>query len=48
MTTEQIWRLADAWYRDRASPTWRRRTAAEAETVFAEVGLVGDFWKLRL
>ena len=46
MSPEQLWRLADTWYRDRAALDWRRRTAAEAEAVFAEVGLIGDFWRL--
>jgi hypothetical protein len=46
MTPEQMWRLADAWYHDRADPGWRRKTADEAEAVFAEVGLSGDFWRL--
>lgn len=44
---EQMWRLADAWYRDRLSPDWRRRTAAEAGAAFARAGLTGEFWKLR-
>jgi Alkylmercury lyase len=43
---EQAWRLGDAWYRDRLSRDWRRRTAQEAEALFAELGLTGDFWKL--
>ena len=47
MTPDQMWRLADAWYRDRADPAWRRRTAEEAESIFAEIGLTGDFWRLR-
>lgn len=34
-------------YQDRADPSWRRRTAEEAEAIFAEIGLVGDFWRLR-
>ena len=41
---EQTWRLARAWYADRLSPEWRPRTPAEAEAVFASVGLTGDFW----
>lgn len=41
------WRLAKAWYRDRLSPDWRRRTPDEAEAVFADLGLRGDFWRLR-
>jgi Alkylmercury lyase len=43
---EQAWRLAQAWYADRLSPGWRRRTAEEAEAVFASIGLTGEFWRL--
>jgi hypothetical protein len=46
MTPEQMWLLADAWYRDRDDASWRRRSADEAEDVFAEIGLKGDFWRL--
>ena len=46
MTPEQIWRLADTWYHDRDDPAWRRRSAEEAEAVFAEIGLGGEFWRL--
>jgi hypothetical protein len=44
---DQAWRLADIWYRDRADPSWGRRTAEEAEFVFGDLGLTGDFWTLR-
>ena len=43
---DQCGRLAHAWYADRLAPDWRRRTAEEAEALFAEVGLTGDFWRL--
>ncbi len=43
---EQLWSLADAWYGDRLAADWRRRTGAEAEALFAELGLSGDFWRL--
>jgi hypothetical protein len=46
MTPDQMWRLADTWYHDRDDPAWRRRSADEAELVFADIGLTGDFWKL--
>lgn len=46
MTPEQMWRLADAWYHDRDDPSWRRRSTDEAESLFAEIGLTGEFWKL--
>jgi hypothetical protein len=45
-TLEQAWCLAHAWYADRLSPDWRRRTAQEAEAVFGEIGLRGSFWSL--
>ncbi len=44
---EQLWRLADAWYAHRLAPDWRRYTPDEVERLFAELGLVGDFWRLR-
>ena len=40
------WRLAERWYRDRQSLDWRRRTPEEAQAVFAELGLTGEFWNL--
>ncbi len=46
LTLEQQWELARIWYADRMSPDWRRRTAEEAEAVFARLGLAGDFWRL--
>ena len=46
LTLEQQWRLARIWYADRASPVWRRRTPQEAQDVFAQIGLAGDFWRL--
>jgi len=46
LTLDQGWRLAKEWYGDRLSPKWRPKTAAEAQTAFARIGLVEDFWKL--
>jgi len=46
-TLEQTWTLAHAWYHDRLDAAWRRKTPEEAEALFAEVGLTGDFWRLR-
>jgi len=43
---EQCWRLAQAWYADRLSPEWRRRTPSEARDVFDQLGLTGEFWSL--
>lgn len=46
LTVEQQWRLASAWYADRLEPGWRRRTPAEAQAAFEEIGLTGPFWHL--
>ena len=46
MTLDQQWALAKRWYSDRADPDWRRRTPAEAQQVFSDLGLTGDFWRL--
>jgi hypothetical protein len=47
LTPQQGWRLARAWFEDRLSPDWRRKTPEEGEAVFDSIGLVGDFWRLR-
>ena len=46
LSLEQAWRLADAWYRDRMSAAWRRRTVDEAHELFRSLGLTSDFWRL--
>lgn len=43
---DPVWGLADAWYSDRMSPDWRRRTVEEAQELFSSLGLTGDFWDL--
>ena len=47
ISVETGWRLARAWYARKLRPDWRRHTLEEAETLFAELGLTGDFWRLR-
>jgi hypothetical protein len=46
LSLDQQWALAQIWYGDRMAPDWRRRTPAEAESVFASLGLTGEFWRL--
>src|SRR5438067_563533 len=36
LSLEQCWQLADAWYRDRMSPTWRCRTPEALALLKAE------------
>ena len=47
LTAEQLWDLARTWYSNRLEPSWRRRTAEEAQAVFERIGLTGPFWDLR-
>lgn len=47
MTPAQCWQLAEAWYADKLSPDWRRKTLEEAEATLATIGLTEPFWKLR-
>jgi hypothetical protein len=47
MSPEQCWRLAQAWYSDKLSPTWRRKTLEESEAMLASIGLTEPFWSLR-
>jgi len=47
LSPEQTWRLAEAWYSsDRRDPAWQRRTPAQSEALFAELGLTSSFWSL--
>jgi hypothetical protein len=46
LSVEQTWKLADAWYRDRLSTNWRRRTVDEAHELFRSLGLASEFWRL--
>jgi len=47
LTIDQAWRLADAWYRNKMDPSWRRATLEETEVLLANLGLTGPFWNLR-
>lgn len=44
LTLDQQWELALRWFAGRHLPGWQRRTPAEAQRVFASVGLSSDFW----
>jgi hypothetical protein len=41
-----LWELAQRWYGDRLSPSWRPRTREESQRILESVRLVGDFWRL--
>ena len=43
---DTLWRLAQLWFHDRLSPSWRRATLEEAHATFERAGLSGTFWRL--
>lgn len=45
LTLDQTWELAQRWYHDRLRPDFHGRSVAEAEAIFAAVGLDGPFWR---
>jgi hypothetical protein len=47
MSPEQCWQLARAWYSEKLSPDWRRKTLEESEAMLAGIGLTEPFWSLR-
>ena len=47
LNLEQIARLAHAWYANKLAPDWRRHTADEATTLFADLQLDPEFWRPR-
>jgi hypothetical protein len=47
LSLAQGWNLAKLWYGDRLSAEWKAKSIEQAESTFAEVGLVGEFWRLR-
>ncbi len=46
MPIATMWKLTEAWYRDRLARDFTRRPAREYQAMLADVGLVDDFWKL--
>jgi hypothetical protein len=46
MTLEQQFDLAVAWYEDMLDPDWGRPSPGDAEALFRQVGLSGEFWRL--
>jgi Alkylmercury lyase len=46
LSLAQGWKLAKLWYGDRLNPAWKPMNAEQAQSVFRQVGLVGEFWKL--
>lgn len=47
MTLPALWRFASDWYGSYLQAPWRKRTAEEAEALFARHDLTGPFWAVR-
>jgi hypothetical protein len=45
LTADETWALAQRWYHNRLDPAFHGRSIAEAEAVFASLGLEGSFWR---
>ncbi len=46
ISLEQQWRLARAWYEDRLTFDWRRKTIEEVDALWTELGFTSSFWAL--
>jgi hypothetical protein len=44
VTTDQLWALAKTWYSTRLQEHSRRPQPDEMRSIFANLGLEGDFW----
>ncbi len=44
VTMGQLWKLATTWYSTRLQENSRRPQPDEMRTIFAGLGLEGDFW----
>lgn len=47
VTLDQLWQLAHTWYSTRLSADSRRPGPGEMVSIFATIGLEGDFWDPR-
>jgi hypothetical protein len=43
---ERVLTLGRAWYGRHLDEDWRKWSVAQAQAIFDEVGLTGDFWRL--
>ena len=46
MSVQTAYDLSLVWYEDRMSEAWEPFEPADAEAIFAGVGLTGEFWRL--
>ena len=48
VTMDQLWTLATTWYSTRLQVDSRRPQPDEMRSIFAALGLTGDFWDPQL
>ena len=46
MALEAGWKLAQAWFHDRLSPDFRRKSVDEIHALWDALGLTSPFWRL--
>jgi hypothetical protein len=44
VTLDQLWQLAEAWYKNRLTPEATRPMGDDMRAIFERIGLVGPFW----
>jgi hypothetical protein len=44
---DQLWQMATTWYANRLEPDSRRPQPDEVRSIFAKIGLSGEFWDPR-
>ncbi|HKJ27978.1 MAG TPA: hypothetical protein VJ965_10090 [Anaerolineales bacterium] len=47
ISIETCWELAQRWYTGRAARDWQRPDADATQHLFTDLGLTGEFWKVR-
>ena len=46
ITVEKLAALAQAWWHDRISPSWRPHTREQNQAILDSLDLSGEFWQL--
>lgn len=46
MSIEKVWGLSKLWYGNYLDPDFKRKTREIAQSMFEQMGLTGEFWKL--
>ena len=47
LSITKVCELAHAWWSDRLAPDWRPHTLEQNQAILDDLGLTGEFWRLR-